>query len=134
MNRARSEIEAAGARVILIGQATPRHAAHYKRRYAPELMILADEDRSTYKAMGLRRGTTMELIGPKSVARGIAHTLGSGGKVIQGRPVGDVAQLGGTFLVLPGGEIAWSHPSEDASDNATIEEVVGAVQATTAKT
>ena len=129
MNDAHSEIEAAGASLALVGQATPRHAAHYKKRYAPELTILADEDRSTYKAMGLRRGSAGQLIGPTSVMKGIARTAGSGGRIHQGRPIGDVAQLGGSFLVLPGGEIAWSHVSSDASDNASVEEILEAVQA-----
>ena len=43
---------------MLIGQATPRHAAHYRRRWAPELEILADGERESYKAMKLPRAST----------------------------------------------------------------------------
>jgi hypothetical protein len=123
LNDAREEIEATGARLVLIGQATPKHAAHYKRRFAPDLEVLADEKRESYKAMGIPRGGAAQLIGPKSVLKGISRIATSGHVTVQGRPVGDVAQLGATFIVLPGGEIAWSHVSQDASDNPSIKEL-----------
>jgi hypothetical protein len=124
LNRAHEQIEATGARLVLIGQATPRHAAHYQRRFAPDLEILADEKRKSYKAMGFKRASTTELIGPKSLAKGLAR--GATGVGV-GRVIGDVAQLGGTVVVLPGGEIAWSHVMRDASDNPSIEELQAAL-------
>ena len=127
MNGAREEIEATGARIVLIGQATPRHAAHYQRRYAPELEILADSKRESYKAMKLPRAGTTQLIGPESLAKGVLR--GASGVGV-GRPIGDVAQLGATMIVLPGGEIAWSHVQQDASDNPSIEEVMAALTET----
>jgi peroxiredoxin len=127
LNDAREEIEATGARILLIGQATPRHAAHYQRRYAPELEILADSKRESYKAMKLPRAGTTQLIGPKSLAKGIVR--GASGVGV-GRPIGDVSQLGATMVVLPGGEIAWSHIQGDASDNPSIEEVMTALTET----
>ena len=124
MNRARKEIEAHGVRIVLIGQATPRHAAHYKRRYAPDLEILADEKRASYKTMRLPRATMTQLVGPKSLAKGVLR--GASGVGI-GRPVGDPAQLGATMLVLPGGEIKWSHVQRDASDNPSVDAVLEAL-------
>jgi hypothetical protein len=50
---------------------------------------------------------------------------------MQGRTIGHPAQLGGAMLILPTGEIAWSHMSEDASDNAEPEEILAAVRAAT---
>lgn len=128
LNRAHEEIEATGARLVVIGQATPRHAAHFQRRYAPELYILADEKRVTYKAMKIPRGSVGQLIGPKSVFTGAARIAGSG--IVQGRTIGDAAQLGATMIVLPGGEIGWSLVSRDASDNASVEEVLAALTET----
>ena len=125
MNRARKKIEDAGASVVLIGQATPRHAAHYRRRYAPDLRVLADEDRSTYKKVGAIRGGAGELFSPNVVLKGIARAAKE--RQVQGRPVGDVAQLGGTILVMPDGTIPWSHMSTDAADNAGIDELLEAL-------
>ena len=113
---------------MFIGQATPKHAAHFQRRFAPDVEILADEKRDTYKAMGLPRGGASQLIGPKSVLKGITRAATSGHVTVQGRPVGDVAQLGATFIVLPSGEVAWSHISQNASDNAEPKEVLAALK------
>ena len=129
MNDAHEEIEATGARLVLIGQATARHAAHYKRRYAPDLEILADQDRKSYKAMGFGSASTSQLIGPKSLAKGMIR--GASGVGV-GRPIGDVAQLGGTAIVMPGGEIVWTHVMQDASDNPSIDEIVEALKQTVA--
>jgi hypothetical protein len=127
LNDAHEEIEATGARLVLIGQATPKHAAHYKRRFAPDLEILADEERESYKAMGIPRGGVAQLLGPKSVLKGLGRVATSGHVTVQGRPVGDVAQLGASFIVLPDGKVAWSHVSQDASDNPSIGELRSAL-------
>lgn len=103
---------------MLIGQATPRHAAHYRRRFAPELEILADEKRESYKAMGFPRAGATQLIGPKSLAKGVVR--GASGVGV-GRVIGDVQQLGGTFIVGKDGEILWSHVMQDASDNPSVD-------------
>jgi peroxiredoxin len=127
LNRAHEEIEAHGARLVFIGQATPKHAAHFQRRYAPDVEVLADEKRATYKAMGIPRGGAAQLIGPTSVLKGISRTMTSGQVTVQGRVIGDAAQLGATMIVLPSGEVAWSHVSKDASDNAEVKDVLAAL-------
>jgi hypothetical protein len=129
LNGAKKEIEDLGGAIGFIGQATPRHAAHFRRRYAPDISILADDDRESYKALGLKRATRSQLIGPKSVMKGFARGATSGVGV--GRVIGDVAQLGATLIVMPDGSIAWSHLSRDASDNATVPEVLEALSAAT---
>ena len=125
LHRARNNFEDAGVGLVLIGQVTPRQAAHFRRRQEIDLPVLADERRESYKAAGAKVATMGELLGPKVVAKGLATTAKTG--ALQGRTVGHPAQLGGTMLVLPGGEVAWSHMSEDASDNAEPDEILGAV-------
>jgi hypothetical protein len=127
LDRARHDFEAAGARVVLIGQLTPRHAAHFRRRQQFELPVLADEQRASYKAAGAKVATMGELLGPTVAARGLRATAQTGR--FQTRTLGHPAQLGGAMLVLPGGEVAWSHMSEDASDNAEPGEILAAVRA-----
>jgi peroxiredoxin len=124
LNDAHEQIEATGARMTLIGQATPKHAAHYKRRFAPDLEILADEKRESYKAMGFPRAGAVGLIGPKSLAKGVVRSASGVGV---GRVIGDVQQLGGTIIVLPSGEIAWSHYMRDASDTSSVDELLEAL-------
>jgi hypothetical protein len=93
-----------------------------------ELPVLVDERRESYRAAGAKVGTFGELLGPKSVSLGLARSMRSGGRVRQGRTVGHPAQLGGAMVVAPDGRVAWSHMSEDASDNATPEEILAAAR------
>ena len=111
----------------MIGQATPRHAAHFRRRHELEIPVLADEKRRSYKAAGAKVATMGELVGPKMLAKGAAASRRHG--VVQGRTIGHPAQLGGAMVITADGTVAWSHMSEDASDNATPEEILAAVRA-----
>jgi hypothetical protein len=118
----------------MIGQATPRHAAHFRRRQDVDLPVLADEERVSYRAAGAKVATVGELIGPKSVASGLMKTVSSGGKVRPGKVIGHPAQLGGAMIVKPDGSVPWTHMSEDASDTAPPEDILAAArQASTAR-
>jgi hypothetical protein len=126
LDRARDQFEAAGASLVLIGQLTPRHAAHFRRRQGIELRVLADEERTSYKAAGAKIATFNELLGPKVTAKGVLTSVRTGQR--QGRTLGHPAQLGGVLVIAPGGEVVWSHMADDASDNATTAEILGALR------
>lgn len=128
LHRARSEFEAAGVPLVLIGQATPRHADRFRDRQDVELPVLADEKRESYRAAGAKVATTGELLGPRSVGRGVMNAVRSRGKVRQGKVIGHPAQLGGAMIIAPDGRVTWSHMSEDASDNASPEEILAAAR------
>jgi peroxiredoxin len=123
----RDKFEQAGVRLVMIGQATPRHAADFRRKTKIDFPVLADEDRSSYKVAGAKKATTTELLGPKVVAKGFRNAVTKG--VVQGRVIGHPAQLGGTMIVNPDGSIPWTHMSEDAGDNASNEEILEAARA-----
>jgi hypothetical protein len=124
--RERGTVEEAGAKLVLIGQATPRHAAHFRRSQGIDLPVLADENRASYKAAGAKVATLNELLGPKVLAKGLVTSLRS--RQPQGRTIGHPAQLGGAMIIRPDGTVPWSHMSEDASDNATPAEIVAALR------
>ena len=118
LHRAREQFEQAGVGLVLVGQATPRHAQHFAKKLGLDGMtVLADEQRATYKAMGFRKANLGQLLGPKSVVSGLKHGKRSG--VTQGRIIGDAAQLGGAIIVAPGGDVLFRQASEHAGD--TIE-------------
>ena len=127
LDRARERFEQAGVELVLVGQATPRHAAHFRKRQGIELPVLADEKRASYKAVGARVGGLSELMGPTSVLKGLATTARTG--QVQGRPVGNVAQLGGAVVVAPGGRVLFTHMAKDAGDNAAPEDILEAATA-----
>lgn len=128
MDRARDQVDAAGASVTLIGQASPRQAGHFRRRQGLELRVLADDKRVSYKAAGAKMASIGELLGPKVMAKGLLTTVQTGR--LQTRTVGHPAQLGGAMVVKPDGAIAWSHMSKDASDNASVDEILAALART----
>ena len=127
MDGDREQFEAAGVRLFLIGQLTPRHAAHFRRRQGLELPVLADEARASYKAAGAKIATMGELLGPKVMAKGLLTTAQTGR--FQTRTLGHPAQLGGAMVITQDGRVAWSHMADDASDNASPEEILSAARA-----
>ena len=71
-----------------------------------------------------------ELFGLRSVSKGLIAGARSGR--IQTRTIGNAAQLGGSLVVRPDGEVAWSHMSDNAGDNASPDEILAAVRAVVA--
>ena len=126
LHRAREEFEAAGATLTLIGQASPRQAAAFRRKTKIDLPVLADEERATYRLAGLRRGNLTQLVGPRSVLAGVKHSARSG--VMQGRIIGDAAQLGGAMVIGPGGEVLFEQRSKHAGDTVEVEDLLQAVR------
>lgn len=111
---------------MLIGQLTPRHAAHFRRREKVDVTVLADNDRASYRAAGAKMGGVGQLLGPSVVAKGLMTTLRTG--KMQTRTIGDPSQLGGAMVIRQDGTVAFSHMAKDASDNVSPEELVAAVQ------
>jgi prostamide/prostaglandin F2alpha synthase len=126
LDRARQDFKAAGVNLVLIGQGTPRQAAEFRRRQGVQLPVLADHDRVSYKAAGTKVGGVTDLFSPQTVAKGILATARTGRT--QTRTIGHPAQLGGTLVIAPGGRVVWSHMAEDASDNASPEDILAAIR------
>jgi peroxiredoxin len=126
LDHAREEFEAAGVNLVLIGQLTPRHATHFRRRQGIAVPVLADERRISYKAAGAKVGNLSDLLGPKVVAKGALTSLRT--RQLQGKTLGHPAQLGGAMVIAPSGEVVWSRMAEDASNNASPEEILSAVR------
>lgn len=126
LHRARSEFDRAGGRLVLIGQATPRHAAHFRRRQGIQLPVLADEHRVSYEAAGAKSAGVLDLWHPKVVFKGTI--TGVRERTVQTRTIGDANQLGGALVIDANGGVRWSHMSKDASDNASPEDILAAVR------
>jgi peroxiredoxin len=128
LHRDREEFEKAGARLTVIGQGTPRHAAAFVEDHEVEgLNVLVDPERRTYRAAGAKIATVDELFHPRIVARGTKTAATE--RVVQGRTQGHSAQLGGVLVVASDGRVVWAHMADDASDNPPNEEVLKAVRA-----
>jgi peroxiredoxin len=127
LHRARERFRESGGDLVLIGQASPRQAAHFRRRYTPELPVLADDDRASYRAAGAGRMKATEVLNPLVAVKSVRATARSG--AVQGRVVGDAAQLGGAMVVRPDGSVAWSRMARDIADNPPVDELLEALRA-----
>ena len=127
LHRDRDRFEAAGLRLVVIGQGTPAHALEFRaRNHVDALTMLVDESRASYDAAGAKVATVSELLGPRVVARGTVSGLRT--RLPQTATRGHPAQLGGVLLVLPDGSVPYAHLAEDASDNAATDEILAAAQ------
>lgn len=127
LHRDREKFDAAGARLVLIGQGTPAHAQHFREEQNVEgLEILVDPDRAAYEVAGAKVATMSELFGVKSMVAGIKRATGD--RVMQGAVKGHPAQLGGVLVVAKGGKIAWAHLADNAGDNPPNDDVLAAVE------
>lgn len=91
--------------------------------------MLADEHRVSYKAVGAKKGSASELLGPSVVAKGLLTSAKTG--VFQGRTVGSPTQLGAAVVIAPGGRVLFEQIAKDASDNASPEALLAAIHAAT---
>jgi hypothetical protein len=100
LSRLRPEIECSGTGIVLVHPTDDERAAVLFADYALEdLPRLADPDRILYRALGLARGSLLQLLGPRVVWRAGAATL-RGHRL--GRKGGDTRQMPGVFLVHDG--------------------------------
>jgi peroxiredoxin len=120
------EFEEEGAEIVAIGMGTPDKAARFRKTRSIPFPLLADKDRQSYAAAGLRKGTAAGVIGPRVWATGVKGLAKGRGVAL---PRENPAQLGGTVVVHPGGRITHHHVAETSADNAPIESLLEAIRA-----
>jgi hypothetical protein len=98
--RLRPEIESSGTGIVLVHPTDDERAAVLFADFGVEdLPRVADPDRVLYRALGLSRGSLLQLLGPRVIWRaGVATARGHR----LGRRDGDTRQMPGVFLVQDG--------------------------------
>ena len=111
--RLRRQIEGAGTRIVLGHMGTAEDFAAFAERYGlADIAAVADPQCTLYKGLGLRRGSLLQLIGPRVLwAWGKSAVAGH----LPGKIKGDPLQLPGAFL-LHHGQVVKAHTYRDASD------------------
>jgi hypothetical protein len=125
LQRDRDLFAAAGGDVVVIGLGRPEEAAAFKRSLGVDFRLLVSPDKGAYRAMDLKRGSNADVLG--------ARALGSVPRALRGGgswrwPRQDWHQLGGSFVIAPGGDVVWSHRAAHSGDNATTAEIVAALE------
>jgi len=115
------EIESKGTNVILVHMVSEEEATHELGNYGLQhLEHVSDPESLLYKGFRLKRGTFLELFGPKTLIRGFSagvlhkHGLGSA--------MGDVYQMPGIFLIHKGAVIK-QYQHSTASDKPPYVEI-----------
>ena len=116
------EFTAKGARVVVIGMGATETARRFKEHQQLPFTVLVDKKRESYRTLGLKRGSVMEVMGPRVWAKGLKSVVRHG----QGVPKEDPYQLGGV-AVIKDGKLALVHRSKTSSDNLSIEALLEAL-------
>jgi peroxiredoxin len=110
--------------VWLVGMGTSVQARAFKQQTGVRFPVLLSPDMRAYEAMDLPRGGIRQVFGiaAQRMARRRAKGTGldrgaEGGNRPKRRPEQDWHQLGGAFVVAPGGGVLWSHRARHAGDN-----------------
>jgi peroxiredoxin len=110
--------------VWLVGMGTPVQARAFKEQTGVRFPLLLSSDLRAYEAMSLPRGGLRQIFG--IAAQRVAHRrakgigldrVAEGGNRPKQRPEQDWHQLGGAFVLAPGGQIVWSHRARHAGDD-----------------
>jgi peroxiredoxin len=124
LDGAREEIRAAGGDVVAVFQYRAQPTRNFCRKRGVDLDCLGDPERRAYKSVGLERGSLVQFLGPQLMPKYIgAMRKGS----LPGIPVGDTAQLPGTFVVRSDGTVSFAHYNKDSSDHPPLEDVLAAL-------
>ena len=108
-------------RLWLVGMGTPAHAQAFKKETGVDFGVLLSPDKAAYEAMDLKRGSNAEVFSPK----GLVKSLRRARHQPMRPPEQDWHQMGGTFVITPGGDIVFAHRGEHPGD----EPEVGAIAA-----
>ena len=116
------EFLAKGARVVVIGMGATETARRFKEQQRLPFDVLVDKKRESYRMLGLKRGSVMEVAGPRVWAKGLKSVVRHG----QGVPKEDPYQLGGVAIVKDD-KLALVHRSKTSSDNLSVETLLEAL-------
>lgn len=122
------DVQAAGGTAVAVGMGTPAHAAEFRRLSGIEFPLLVAPDTSLHEQAGLTRGNWLRVIAP--IWRELPALRKYGARITGA----DMSQLGGTFVVAPGGEAVYTHRARNAADNAPLDDVIAAIDSAAMRT
>ncbi|MEI7926618.1 MAG: peroxiredoxin-like family protein [Chloroflexota bacterium] len=123
------DIHAAGAELVIVGSGSPQMAGFFAEDYDISTPVLTDPTREVYRALEVRRPHRLAFIDPRVFVRGaLAMLRGHRQRFGPESELGDTTQLGGVFIVWPGGGVAWAHRSAFAGDHPSSDAVLRALR------
>jgi len=111
-------------RLWLVGMGTPAHARAFKEQTGVDFPVLLSPDKKAYEAMDLKRGSTGDVFSPRAALKSLQRARFQPLRA----PEQDWHQLGGTFVIAPGGEVVFAHRGEHPGDEPDVEAVATALE------
>jgi len=101
----RQEIESSGVKIVLVHLMSDPEGGKFFATYGlDDVPRISDPDGTVYRLFGLERGSLFQVLGPQVWWKGFRSVILKGH--LPGKPVGDVLQLPGTFVVYEGKIVA----------------------------
>ena len=118
------DIRSSGAELVIVGNGSEYFATAFREDFELDCPVLVDPELRAYRAAGLRRGR-VELLSPR-VPMNALRALRSGSR--QTGVQGDPWQLGGVFVIRPGGEVTYRYVSGEAGDHPPVDDVLAGLE------
>ena len=118
-------IQSLGLQLVAVGMGDPTQAVAFKRSRNITFPLLSDTSQRVYNSYGLGA-----INGQRELQSGSVGAIF--GEVLKGNfggiPVGDISQLGGTFLIDQQGIARYVHRDISTSDYPSMSELIGAAR------
>jgi peroxiredoxin len=119
------DLEAAGLGAAAVTMGDAAQAAKFRESQNLPCDVLADPKLRSYQAYGLEKGALWQYAGPQMWWRGLTSVLRYGAA----RPVGDVKQMPGAFVIDQDGKILYAHRAVHSGDHESYDEILRLFQA-----
>ena len=123
-------IHETGAELVIVGSGNPSMAGFFAEDYHVTTPLFTDPSREVYRAFGAKRPTWAALLNPRLYWNALqVHRRGHR----LGKVQGDIAQLGGVFIVLPSGDMPFAYRSSIAGDLPSTTQVIDELRSSLAR-
>jgi peroxiredoxin len=106
---------------------TPAECAAFLKKFAIPFPMIADPQQALYCQFHLKRMSPLGVLSPAVAIKGLAAMARGSGI---GKPVGDVLQLPGIFIIDSGGRIVFRHQPSGPADHADPDTILRALAGT----
>ena len=124
MRGIKKDIEAAGARLVFIGNGATPLARGFKETSVPDCEVLTDPSTASYALLGARRGA-WAVWSPRSWPAGLRAVRGG---FRQSRTQGQAYLLGGVAILDSDGVARWTYVSRYAGDHPNSRQILAALK------
>ncbi len=124
MREAYSQIQAAGAEVVLVTMDDPVGLHAFKERWQLPFVCLADPGQEAYRAYQCPRGSVLAVIGPVMWWSAIKSLFRHGAGLVRADPM----QLPGSFVIDRDGMLRFAHRSRHSADWASPDQILSTLR------